>query len=120
EGLTLKGEDGDDEVVLKQTGNKNKLIDVYDASNITIEGLTLDGSENDEDSTGVDANSVEGLTLRNLIVNGFKKNGIAVTAQYDGDSLVSRDITIDSVTVDDAGWAGIAFYTRSSKGIEAD
>ena len=98
----------------------HKGLRVADTSNVTIENITLDG-ENDTApaQTGLDVStSVTNLTISNVVVKNYQKNGIAVTSQYDVDRGVSKDITFNNVTAANAGWAGIAFYPRSQAGLD--
>ena len=129
--VTLKGAVGS--VIIQQpaaTSTSNlsgggKLIDIQFTSNVTLENLTLDGSVRVEASgpkaTGIDANGVAGLTLNNVTVKGFAKNGIAITSGtiYRGPPR-SGNVMFNTVTADGNGWAGIAFYTVGGDGVDTD
>ncbi|GAB3616245.1 hypothetical protein GCM10027416_08020 [Okibacterium endophyticum] len=119
--LVGNGEAGS--VVFNQpAAGRNKLIDIYNTSNVTIENIVVDGSARVEaggqTSTGIDANSVHGLTLTDVTVRNFAKNGIAVTGKWSEDTPTSSsDIHFDGISVTNNQWAGIAFYTLSTQGV---
>ena len=109
--------------------NDNKLIDIHWASDVTLENLTLHGSdylhqEDREPATGIDANGVDGLTLNNVTVKGFAKNGITITKGFSagatGEPIRSGNVMFNTVTADENEWAGIAFYTKGGDGVDAD
>ena len=130
--VTLKGDVG--LVIIQQpaaaTPNSidsdgGKLIDIQFTSNVTLENLTLDGSvrvaANGPKATGVDANSVDGLTLNNVTVKGFAKNGIAISGkQLLSSPTHSQNVSFNTVTAENNGLAGIAFYSHSSQGVDSD
>ena len=128
--LTLRGSGAVGSVIIQQpaaaTPNSTgtKLIDIRFTSNVTLDNLTLDGSvrveENGPEATGVDAGGVDGLTLNNVTVKGFAKNGIAIVGQYKATTTKSSDVSFNSVTAENNGWAGIAFYSHSSRGVDAN
>lgn len=132
--LTLQGSGAVGSVIIQQpaaTSTSNlsgggKLIDIQFTSNVMLANLTLDGSVRTAavggtKSTGVDANSVNGLTLNNVTVKGFAKNGITITGQQSLSTPTrSQNVSFNSVTAENNGYAGIAFYTRSTEGIDAD
>lgn len=43
-------------------------------------------------------------------MRNYGKNGISVTTQYGDDYLAGDGVTFNNVSVDNAAWAGIAFY----------
>ena len=128
--MTLKGAGDVGSVILTQPvrfdTNDNKLIDIHWASDVTLENLTLRGAKylqqaDREPATGIDANGVDGLTLNNVTVKGFAKNGIAITSGFStGDTTRSGNVMFNTVTADENGWAGIAFYTEGQDGVDAD
>lgn len=114
--VTLRGTAG----TVLQGVRSGKNIDITNTTGVTIENLQLEGNPA-VNSTGIDANGVRDLTLRNLEVSDYAKNGIAITNRFSSDSAVtSADITISGVTSADNTWAGLAFYTKSSRGVEVD
>ncbi|WP_198668873.1 cell wall-binding repeat-containing protein [Homoserinimonas sp. OAct 916] len=121
--LTLRGSD-DGPVILKQvSAGEGKFIDIFDTNDVVLENFALDGSATTQanKTTGIDVNSVNGLTLSNVTVADFKKNGISVSASYSGtETNQSQNIHFNNVTVVNSAWAGIAFYTKSSLGINTD
>jgi len=130
--VTLRGSGAVGSVIIQQPAAATplnlsrgmKLIDIQFTSDVTLENLTLDGSVRVAGkgmaSTGIDANSVDGLALNNVIVKGFAKNGIAINGQYKADTKGSSDVSFNSVTAENNGWAGIALYSTSSAGFSAD
>ena len=92
---------------------------------MTLDNLTLDGSvrvaAGGPKATGVDANSVDGLTLNNVTVKGFAKNGITITGRDSATTATtSRNVSFNTVTAENNGWAGIAFYSLSTQGVNSD
>ena len=131
--MTLKGAGDVGSVILEQPvssdTNDNKLIDIHVASNVTLENLTLHGSKYLEQTdriraTGIDANGVDGLTLNNVTVKGFVKNGITLTSGFSagatGEPIRSGNVMFNTVTADGNRWAGIAFYTVGGDGVDTD
>jgi len=130
--VTLRGDGPVGSVVIKQPvvsnpGNPNvrRLIDIHMTSNVTLDNLTMDGSArvaaNGMQSTGVDANSVDGLTLNNVTAKGFAHNGITITGKYlDSSTTHSQNVSFNTVSVINNGWAGIALYSLSSQGVNSD
>ena len=117
------------ERAVRVDSNDNKLIDIHWASDVTLENLTLHGSdyfhqEDREPATAIDANGVDGLTLNNVTVKGFAKNGITITSGFSagatGEPIRSGNVMFNTVTADENGWAGIAFYTKGGDGVDAD
>ena len=122
--LTLKGLGSPGSVVIMQrdSAGEYKLIDVYGTSDVTLENLSLQRNPlNDRAATGIDANSVAGLTLKDVSVDGMGKNGISVTGKWAAISPeTSSDIRFENVSVTDNAWAGIAFYTKSTQDVNVD
>ena len=92
---------------------------------MTLDNLTLDGSvrvaAGGPKATGIDANSVTGLTLNNVTVKGFAKNGITITGRDSATTATtSRNVSFNTVTAENNGWAGIAFYSLSTQGVNSD
>lgn len=109
--LTLRG--NGEVVVNTQTNDANKGVDIQNTADVTIENFVFDGS-NSVGQTGVDINSAQNVVLSNVLVRNYGKNGISVTTQYGDDYLAGGDVTFNNVSVDNAAWAGIAFYERNS------
>ena len=85
----------------------------------------MDGSArvaaNGTKSTAIEANSVDGLMLNNVTTKGFAHNGIAITGKYlDSSPTHSQNVSFETVSVINSGWAGIAFYSVSSQGVNSD
>ena len=102
-----------------------RLIEIHLTSHVTLDNLTMDGSArvaaNGTKSTGIEANSVDGLTLNNVTTKGFAHNGIAITGKYlDSSPTHSQNVSFNTVSVINSGWAGIAFYSVSSQGVNSD
>lgn len=118
--LTIRGIGS---VVIKSVDGHTsaKGIDIQNTQNVALENLTFDGSNvvSPPNTTGVDINSVDGVTLTNITVRDYAKNGIAVTTQFDPTYVAGKNPVFNNVTVENVGWAGIAFYTKSSNGHEA-
>lgn len=103
-------------------GDPQKGVNIVNSTNIKIENVIIDGSATPSTgpnwATGIDATGTPGLTLANVTVKNFGKNGIAITAKSTNSAvesgsptpLVTENVTLSNVTVDNAGWAGIAFY----------
>jgi hypothetical protein len=99
-----------------------KGINIVNSVNVRIENVVIDGSATPVTdpgwATGIDATGAPGLTLTNVTIKNFGKNGIAITAKSTASAaesgsptpLVTENVTFNTVTVDNAGWAGIAFY----------
>ena len=115
--LTLRG-NGVVTVQTKSTvATANKGLDIQNTQDVTVENIIFDGENGDPTKqTGIDVNSVQGVTLRGLTVRNYAKNGIAVTTQYSSSYVAGGNVTLADNTVDNAAWAGIAFYTRSTTG----
>lgn len=94
-------------------------VKIESASNIVLENLTIDGeSPAVPPATGIDLNSSQNVTFRNITVQNQDRNGIAVNAQYGPSYTPTENVTFENVSVINAGWAGIAFYTASTTGTE--
>ena len=90
----------------------------HNAKNITLSNIAVNGSGY---IRGIDLNAIEGATLNNVNVNGFGKNGIAVTSQYaTTDAYTSKNINFTNVQSAGNSWAGLAFYTLGGGGGSAD
>lgn len=116
--LTLKGIGS---VVIKSVNgdSSGKGIDIQNTSNVVLENLTFDGSNVvAPPTTGVDINSVDGITLTNIVVKNYTKNGISVVAQQDPSFVAGKNPVFNNVTVQNVGWAGIALYPLSTLGTE--
>lgn len=75
-------------------------------------------STTDNHLTGIDINSFANVSLNNVYVNGVGKDGISVTANFQGTSQhTSNNISFNSVSVAHAAWSGIAFYTTASNNV---
>jgi hypothetical protein len=98
----------------------DKGVDIQNTQNVTLENITFDG-ENDTTTAqnGININSVRTVALNNIIVRNYARNAIGVTAQQSADRVAGGDITFSNVVTENAGWAGIAFYTNASTGYTA-
>lgn len=128
--ITLKG-NGSVTINTKESTNLNandlsvysysetfKGVAIYDAANVTIDGITFDGENAGTGltrQTGIDISGANNAVLTNVTVKNYLKNGIAVTTQFNPARPVGEGVTFNNITVDNAAWAGIAFYTRSSE-----
>lgn len=91
-------------------------------SGFTLENVCLVGPGiGNSCITGLDLNTVEGVTIKNVEITGYSKNGVSITAQQSlSDSYSSNNIGFENITIDNngypgsTGWAGIAFYTAST------
>ncbi len=122
--LTLVGQ-GD--VIIKSvdgfvdSGGVAKGIDIIGTHDVTLTNLVFDGTNTmtslgatGPNATGVDINSSPGITLNNITVQNYGKNGISIVAQQNPADPISSNITFNNVTTTNTLWAGIAFYTTSS------
>ncbi len=94
------------------------LVKVSHASGFKLYKVNIVGQgKNFGKITGLDFNSTPNVTLNDVKVSNFSKNGIAFTAQYKPSSPLTKNVTIKNVFVNNnggsLGWAGIAFYTYS-------
>jgi parallel beta-helix repeat protein len=85
-------------------------------SGFTLEDVNLVGPGRDNSCiTGLDLHTVQGVTIKNVEITGYSKNGVGVTATTS--NLLFEDVTIDNNGyTDSTGWAGIAFYTMGMGG----
>lgn len=112
--LTLEGQGS---VIIKSVASSNKGIDIQNTSNVTLTNLTFDGANaTTPPVTGIDINSVDGITLNNIVVKNYSKNGISVVTQQDPSYVLGKNPVFNNVTVQNTGWAGIALYPRSTTG----
>lgn len=112
--LTLVGQGS---VTIQSIDGNNKGADIQNTSNVTLTNLTFDGTNaTTPPVTGIDINSVDGITLNNIVVRNYSKNGISVVTQQDPSYVVGKNPVLNNVTVENTGWAGIAFYPRSTSG----
>jgi hypothetical protein len=132
DGLVIEGE-SESGVVITNTANygfsvtadnvtiKNVTIETQYASSgyhikiahnsgFTIENVTLNG--NGRNSTGLDLNTVQNVTVKNVEINNYGKNLIAVTSTCN-DSESSENLTFENIDISKGGWTGMAFYTES-------
>lgn len=117
DGITLRGVGA----VTVNTQGTTKGVGIVSGSNITIENFTFNGnSPTTPTATGVDINSSQNITLRNVTTINYGKNGVAVVAQQGASHTPSANISFENVSVVNASWAGIAFYTRSTDGLDAN
>ncbi|WP_187977211.1 right-handed parallel beta-helix repeat-containing protein [Mycetocola sp. JXN-3] len=102
-----------------RSAGSTKTIDLTNVSDVALKHLSITGADSDAarpNATGIDANGARGLILEDIGVREFGKNGIAITNRYTPTSpVISGDITISNVQAQHNGWAGIAFYTKSSQ-----
>ncbi|RLP75334.1 hypothetical protein D9V32_10640 [Mycetocola tolaasinivorans] len=122
--ITLRGTTGEHPTVISSR-SKAKTIDITNTHDVTLKDLILLGTKNLPNNaisaTGIDANGVNGLTLQNITVTEFAKNGIAITNRYlPTAGTVSGNISLTNVRADRNDWAGLAFYTLSSQGATDD
>lgn len=112
--LTLVGQGS---VTIQSIDGNNKGADIQNTSNVTLTNLTFDGTNAvTPPVTGIDINSVDGITLNSIIVRNYSKNGISVVTQQDSAAVLGKNPTFNNVTVENAGWAGIALYPLSALG----
>lgn len=127
--VTLKGE-GTVVINTKETTNINaadlsvyktsetfKGVAIYDTSNVTLQNIIFDGENagtGQTRQTGVDISGAKNTTLSNIVAKNYIKNGIAVVTQFDATRPTGNGVAFNNTTVDNAGWAGIAFYPKSN------
>ena len=119
-GLTIK-----DENQTMCSGDTSRFhLKISHNSGFTLENVNLEGPGKDYSCiTGLDLNTVQGVTIRNVEITGYSKNGVSINArQSSSDIYPSDDISFEDVTIDNnggsIGWAGIAFYTISTESTE--
>ena len=98
-----------------------KGLSIENTTNVKIENIIIDGNNgNSPAQTGLDINSASNVVISNVVARNYGKNGVAVITQHDPSYVVGKNVTLSNVTVDNAAWAGIAFYAKSTLGNEVD
>lgn len=119
EEMTIKNSHADDALSSFQ-------IHVSHVSGFVIHNVTLIGNGKSYGKvTGLDLNTVSNITINNVSVQDYSKNGISVTSAYAPGDVPSSNITFSNNIIvvnngNSAGWAGIAFYTTGGGGGKGD
>lgn len=71
------------------------------------------GKDSSQPVTGMDFNSSVNITQEQNKAQDYSKNGIAVTAKFNTDSMTSKNYRFRGVLSSNNGWNGLAFYTHS-------
>ncbi|MDR3547636.1 MAG: Ig-like domain-containing protein [Candidatus Pacebacteria bacterium] len=110
-GFTLSG------FTVNASNTTTYAFKAYKADGLTLTNDTFNGGAGNTGG-GVDINTTSNVTFNNVTSSGFHKNGFADTPAYtSADSSAAGDnITLNSITASNDGWAGVAFYSIGGAG----
>lgn len=99
-------------------GNQAYQLKVYQARFVELKNLTLEGpgAATVPRTGGIDFNATRDVTVENVSVNGYSRNGVAVSAKYASNDAYSRNYSFSNVSSTNNAWHGFAFYTHNSTG----
>lgn len=73
---------------------------IADNDGFTLRNVTLNGIDATGETTALDLNSTSNVTIDNVTIERFGRNGVAVTATYPGHTHTSSDIVFADITID--------------------
>ncbi len=104
--------------VVGLVGNPGYHLKVYQSSDISLSNLVFTGrgSAYTPRTGGMDFNATYGVTMSDVTISGYSKNGVAVSAKYVAGDTASSDFSFSNVSVSDNAWHGFAFYNYNGSG----
>lgn len=100
------------------TASGGYALKIHNGINFNLSDLTLIGPGSGTPTVGgLDINGINGVSLSNISVSNFTKNGIAITSKFAASDPQTSNVQINSVSSTNNAWSGLAFYSLSNTGI---
>lgn len=99
-------------------GSLKYHLKAYNGSGLLLDNVVFTGagSATMPRVGGIDINSFENAALSNVVASEYSKNGVAFTAQYAAEDVVTTNVGLLDVTTQNNAWAGLAFYASNASG----
>ena len=109
--FTIEEDESNNGDVCLPSGTSRFHLKISHNSGFTLENVKLHGPGKEFSCiTGLDLHTVQDVTIKNVEITGYSKNGVGVTATTS--TLLFENVTIDNNGyTSSTGWAGISFYT---------